>query len=163
MSATTAVPYAELEPYVRGLVRRALGPDTEHDDAVQQVLCSVVRNAHQLRDPSALRPWVRTITISVVADLLRRRRGWRHLERSASSDRHGDLVRAVEMRDLLTRLEWMIARLPPREQAAFVQRYVEGRKLAEIARREGYSLPTARRRLLRAQRMMKSLATQMAS
>jgi len=161
MSAVTSVAYAELEPYVRRLVMRTLGPDPDHDDAVQQVFFSVVRNADRLRDPQALRAWVRTITISVVADLLRRRRGSRALELVHDPDRHGDLVRTVEMRELLLRVERMVERLPPAEQSAFVQRYIEGRQLAEIASREGYSLPTARRRLVRARRRLKALAEQM--
>ncbi len=157
------MPYEELATYVRKLARRSLGAGADADDVVQQVLFSVLRHGSELRDRGALRGWVRAITFSVVADVIRRRRTWRVVELDAARQRSGDLVRTVEMRELLARLQSMIERLPPAEQSAFVMRYVEGRKVNEVARSEGYSRATARRRLVRAERILKTLATQMAS
>ncbi len=145
---------------MRGIVQRALGPDIERDNVVQQVLCVVLRNQEGLREPLAQRAWVRTITFNVVYDLLRRRQLRHAAQGVAAAEMRGDLVRTVEVRDLLARLKALVEGLPVSEQSAFVLRYVEGRRLAEIAAIEGYSLATARRRLARARRILRALASQ---
>ena len=144
--------YEELEPYVRGLVRRALGSEDERSDVVQDVFIRVVRRHTQLRDPQAIRAWVRSITFSVIANRLReRRRSIVTLDPAA--DAAGDLPAQLDARMVFARLGILMKRLTPQEQSAFELRYVEQRSFAEIAAREGYSLATARRRLARARRI----------
>lgn len=154
-------PYGELQPYVSVLVRRVLGSDDEHGDVVQEVFYRVLRYQEHLYEPAGLKAWVRTITLNVVADLWRRRRGTPivDVDVDAAAEPRGDLVRTVEVRDLLSRLKSRIERLPPQEQSAFTLRFVEGRTLDEIAALEGYSVATARRRLARPGRILKAFVS----
>ena len=68
-----------------------------------------------------------------------------------------DLVRDVEVRDLLLRAKALIERMPARERLVFVLHVVEGRTLAEIAELCGYSLNTAKRRYAAANRRFQAL------
>ena len=51
---------------VNRLVWRLLGPDPDHDDLVQQVFFAMLTSVRQLRDPSKLDVWVRTVTVNAV-------------------------------------------------------------------------------------------------
>jgi RNA polymerase sigma-70 factor (ECF subfamily) len=149
---TSAAPqlYARFAPVVNRLVWRLLGADADHNDVVQQVFYRVLKQAKQLREPERLDSWVQTITVNTVYELLRRRQVRRVFLRSVPTTAHADLVRDVEVRDLLLRTKSVIEQLPPRERIVFVLYFIEGRTLSEIAELGGHSVATARRRLARA-------------
>src|SRR2546421_162005 len=53
-------------PTVRRLVSRASGPEREVDDAIQETFIRLYRKLPGLRDPSALRAFVISITVRVI-------------------------------------------------------------------------------------------------
>lgn len=149
---TSAAPllYARFSPLVNRLVWRLLGADPDHNDVVQQVFYRVLKQAQKLREPEKLDSWVQSITVNTVYELLRRRQVRRVFLRSAPTTTHADLVRDVEVRDMLLRTKSVIEQLPPRERIVFMLYFIEGRTLGEIAELSGHSIATARRRLARA-------------
>jgi RNA polymerase sigma-70 factor (ECF subfamily) len=149
---TSAAPllYARFSPLVNRLVWRLLGADADHNDVVQQVFYRVLKQAQKLREPEKLDSWVQSITVNTVYELLRRRQVRRVFLRSAPPTAHADLVRDVEVRDMLLRTKSVIEQLPPRERIVFTLYFIEGRTLGEIAELSGHSIATARRRLARA-------------
>jgi len=142
--------YARFAPVVNRLVWRLLGADPDHNDVVQQVFYQILRRAKSLREPDRLDSWVQTIAVNTVYELLRRRQVRRIFLRGLPAEAHADLVRDVEVRDLLLRTKSVIERLPPRERMVFMLHFIEGRTLAEIAELSGHSVATAKRRLVRA-------------
>lgn len=146
---------------VNRLVWRLLGPDSDHDDLVQQVFFAMLTSIRQLRDPSKLDVWVRTVTVNAVRQELRRRSVRRlfwgeqkHVRRS------GDLVSEVESRDLLGHCTEVLDKIPTAQRLVFVLHFVEGHSLKEVAVMCGYSHITAKRRLKAANKRFRSLIQQ---
>lgn len=152
--------YARFSPEVNRLVWRLLGADPDHNDIVQHVFCKVIQHGRKLRDPARLGAWVQSITVNTVYEELRRRDVRRLFQRdSGTVEFHPDLVRDVEVRDLLLRAKRVIERLPAKERLVFMLHFVEGRPLAEVAELCGFSLATAKRRLNAANRRFEALVS----
>lgn len=157
---TAPVLYARFAPTVNKLVWRLLGADPDHNDLVQQVFYRILRNGMRIRDPERLDAWVQKITVNTIYEALRRRHVRSLFLKSLETETHGDLVRDVEVRDLLLRTKSLIERLPPPERLIFTLYFVNRRTLAEIAELNGYSLATAKRRLTRANRRFQQMLSQ---
>lgn len=143
---------------INRLVWRLLGADPDHNDIVQQVFFKVMRNGHRLRDPERLEAWVHSITVNTVYEELRRRDVRRLFARDwGPVEFHPDLVRDVEVRDLLARAKSVVDRMPAKERVVFVLHLVEGRALGEVAELCRFSLATAKRRLAAANRRFAAL------
>lgn len=156
----TAAPvvYERFQADVNRWVWRLLGADQDHHDVVQQVFVRVIRSAKRLRDEHRLAAWVHTITVNTVYGELRRREIRRLFVRQTDpAPFHPDLVREVEMRDLLLRAKGIIDKIPAKERIVFVLHIVEGESLHEIAAILGYSHATAKRRLGAANRRFQTL------
>jgi RNA polymerase sigma-70 factor (ECF subfamily) len=146
-------PWAEREvweryaPMVHGVLRRALGPGHDFEDLLQDVFLRVYGRVRGLREPSALRSFIYSVTIRVVRWEIRRAQSRRRRQAAALEQRDGlEMVTAdPETRDLVVRAQAVLDGLPPRERAIFVLRHVEGKELAEIAEGLGISLSTAKR------------------
>jgi len=150
--------YARFSPEVNRLVWRLLGADPDHNDIVQQVFCKLIQHAHKLREPARLGAWVQSITVNTIYEELRRRGVRRLFQRDSNTvEFHPDLVRDVEVRDLLLRAKGVIERLPAKERLVFMLHFAEGRPLAEVAELCGFSLATAKRRLNAANRRFQML------
>ena len=149
--------YARFAPAVNRVVWRLLGADPDHNDVVQQVFYRILRHGMRLREPEKLDAWVQTIAANTVYELLRRRQVRRMFLQGLPTEAHADLVRDVEVRDLLLRTKAVIERLPAKERIVFTLFYVERRTLAEIAEISGYSLATAKRKVARASRRFQHL------
>ncbi len=149
--------YARFTGPVNRLVWRLLGADPDHNDVVQQVFYRVLKQGKYLRDAEKLDSWVQTIAANTVYELLRRRQVRRIFLRDLPTEAHADLVRDVEVRDMLLRTKALIERLPAKERIVFVLYYVEGRTLAEVAELRGYSLATAKRKVGRANKRFQYL------
>ena len=65
------------EPLVERLVAGALGIDAEIADVVQDVFVAVLEGVRNLKDASALRSWIATLTVFTARGRIRRRRRWR--------------------------------------------------------------------------------------
>ena len=154
----TAELHARFAPDVNRLVWRLLGADPDHNDIVQQVFCKIMLNGHKLRDLGRLSAWVQSITVNTVYEELRRRDVRRVFQRDSNNVAfHPDLVRDVEVRDLLLRAKRIIDRVPAKERIVFMLHFVEGRPLAEVAELCDYSLATAKRRLAAANRRFSAM------
>jgi RNA polymerase sigma-70 factor (ECF subfamily) len=159
-AGTAPVLYARFAPVVNRLVWRLLGADPDHNDIVQQVFYQVLRRAKDLREPERLDSWVQTIAVNKVYELLRRRQVRRLFLQSTPPTAHADLVRDVEVRDMLLRTKAVIDRMPVKERIVFTLFFIEGRTLAEIAELSGYSHATAKRRFGRANKRFQYLLSQ---
>lgn len=77
-AAVAGEPWAQREvweqyaPMVKGVLRRALGPEHDFDDLLQDVFLRVFHRVSGLRDPNALRSFVYSVTIRVVRWEIRR-------------------------------------------------------------------------------------------
>jgi RNA polymerase sigma-70 factor (ECF subfamily) len=150
--------YDRFQREVNGLVWRLLGADADHDDVVQQVFLVALRRVASVRAPEALVAWVRTVTVSVVYDEIRRRRVRRLFLRDAvQKEVHPSLVHDVEVRDFLLRAKRVLDRMPDSERIVFLLHVLEGKSLLEIAELCDHSVATAKRRLARANRRFEKL------
>jgi RNA polymerase sigma-70 factor (ECF subfamily) len=149
--------YARFAPVVNRLVWRLLGADPDHNDVVQQVFYRILKQGVRIREPEKLDAWVQTVAVNAVYELLRRRQVRRLFLRSTPPTAHADLVRDVEVRDVLLRTKTVIDQLPVKERMVFTLFFIEGRTLGEIAELSGYSHATAKRRLKRANRRFQYL------
>lgn len=145
-------------PYVGALVLRLVGRPADVDDVVQDVFIQAHRNLARLRDPAALRPWLRRITVRRARRWLRKR--WvRRRDRETDVDAHTDLVDAgasPEERAEIARIYRMLDRMPRDERLVWVLRFVEGETLESIAELLGASVSTVQRRLRAAEVTMET-------
>jgi RNA polymerase sigma-70 factor (ECF subfamily) len=138
--------YERFQADVNRWVWRLMGADPDHGDIVQQVFVRVIRGAKRLRDVDALKGWVHAITANTVYGELRRREVRKLFLRDQGPKHvHADLVREVEIRDLLLRAKAIIDKIPAKYRIVFVLHVVEGRTLLEIATTLGYSGATLAR------------------
>ena len=142
--------WEEYAPMVHGVLRRALGPGHDFDDLLQDVFLRVFDRVAGLRDLSALRSFIYSVTIRVVRWEIRRAQS-RRRHTAALLLRDGPEAVTVdhETRDLLARVEIILDGMPKNERAVFVLAHVEGQALAEIAEGLDISLSTAKRWLKR--------------
>jgi RNA polymerase sigma-70 factor, ECF subfamily len=139
--------YERFQADVNRWVWRLLGADPDHNDIVQQIFVRVIRSAKQLRDTDRLTAWVHAIAANTVYGELRKREIRRlFMLRERATVLHADMVRDIEIRDLLLRTKAIIDRIPAKSRVVFVLHVVEGRTLGEIAELCGYSEATAKRR-----------------
>jgi RNA polymerase sigma-70 factor, ECF subfamily len=143
---------------VNRLVWRLLGADPDHDDLVQQVFFAMLTSLRQLRDPTRLDFWVRTVTVNAVRQELRKRSVRRFFFRESSHTRRvGDLVDEVESRNLLAQCVGVLDKIPTDQRLVFVLHLVEGHSLRDVAEMCGYSHITAKRRLKAATKRFRTL------
>ena len=136
----------------RGLLRRALGPDVDVDDRVQETFMCFFGSVKSLRDPDALRSFLIGVIVRVARNELRRRRVRSWLRMSDSADMPDGAVAGLdeEASEALHRLYAILDQLGAEARLAFVLRHVEGLALDEVAVGLGVSLATAKRRLAKA-------------
>jgi len=116
------------------------------EDAVQSAWLVAWRKLHSLRDPERVRPWLLSVTVNEVRQLLRRRHGpVLEVDMQAPGDAQGDPSMGIERLDLRRAL----ARLSPEDRALLVMRYVVDLQSDELATAIGTSPSTARTRLCR--------------
>ena len=131
-----------LVPYVgRICAPIALG---SAQDAAQEALIQVLRDLRALRDPGALRSWVRRIAT---------REAVRHAQRSrrdAGEDGAGRELPASGSPDLTADVRSTLQALSPQQRAILVLRDLEGFSEEEAAELLGVARGTAKSRLSRA-------------
>ena len=157
-------PWAEREvwdryaPMVHGVLRRALGPGHDFEDLLQDVFLRVFDRVSGLREPSALRSFIYSVTIRVVRWEIRRAQSRRRHQAAVLEHRDGPEAVTVdpETRDLVARAQAVLDGMPAKERAVFVLRHVEGKELAEIAEGLEISLSTAKRWLKRGVRRIEA-------
>jgi RNA polymerase sigma-70 factor (ECF subfamily) len=132
------------------IAERGLGSPHEAEDMTQDVFLCLWRKVGNLRDASALRSFVVSVTIRTLKWWLRRRRTRQstHLtETGALPEARG---RGVDLDQALSRFYRLLDKLRVDDRIAFVLRRVDGMELKEVAQSIGCSLATVKRRLCRA-------------
>lgn len=132
-----------VSPFVLTICRAIAGAGAE--DAAQEALIVVFRRLGNLREPAALRGWLRTVctreALRVTGDQNKPTLG---LEQA------GQLTAPGPAPELYAAMVQALASLPPEQRAALVLREVEGLREAEIARLLAAPLGTVKSRLHRA-------------
>ncbi len=123
-----------------------LGDREEAGDVTQEVFLQVARKLGDLRDPEALWPWLRTVTVNLCRDHARRRAHTPETDSGLGEERPeiaGDAsgwpndmtLTAMVIRD-------GVARLTPREREVIVAYYQHGMTYREVAAHLGCSVAT---------------------
>lgn len=143
---------------VLGLVR---DPD-EAESLTQDVFVAAFQHRESFRGEASVGTWLASIAINRVRDRERSRRWqfWRGLARGTTDDgARGvdevpdgapDPARVLAARQDVRAVGDVVARLPVRQRAAFMLRYVEEQSLEEIAAALGCEVGTVKSHLARA-------------
>lgn len=147
--AAFAALYERHARYVAGVVYRILGSDAEVDDVVQETFLDARAGLRALADAQALRGWLVTIAVRRVHRLLKKRRRLAMLtfglwDTSPRCSDPRDRQAADDLYDVL-------GRLPPELRVPWALARVEELTLPEVARAEGVSLATVKRRIAEAE------------
>lgn len=146
-------------PLILGLLRRLFGRHVEVEDALQEAFLRFFTTLPRLREPTALRPFVVAIALRTAGRHARRARSWRRLAASAAELGHDRRsVVDVTAPSAFERLRRVLARIGVDDRTVFVLRFVEGRRLHEIAQLIETSHSTVRRRCRRASNRVRQLA-----
>jgi RNA polymerase sigma-70 factor, ECF subfamily len=142
------------EPLVERLVAGALGIDAEISDVVQDVFVAVLEGVHNLKDASALRSWIATLTVFTARGRIRRRRRWRWIRFVAPEEVPEVPVAAPqgETHEAVRATYAILSDFPADERLAFTLRFVSEMQLTEVAAACKVSLATVKRRLARAEK-----------
>jgi RNA polymerase sigma-70 factor, ECF subfamily len=149
-------------PLVRGLLVRALGPDHEVEDAMQEVFLRVFHKGRGLREPELLRSYVVSITIHLIRSQFRRRRVRRAFAELLLRSQGDGQTAVIDPGPVLAvrALYRALDRLPTDERLAFSLRFFEGSEIIEAAALLGTSPATFKRRLTRAKQRLWALTGQ---
>jgi RNA polymerase sigma-70 factor (ECF subfamily) len=149
-SGAATLVYRRHADAVHALLFRRLGPQPDIEDLLQDVFASAFGSIDKLREPSALRSWLLSITVGRLRTYNRGRRRNRWLSyapldqipepATPHEEHHAKLF--LEVRSLLETL-------PPEERVAVVLHRVHGLSLSESAEASGMSISTFKRRLSR--------------
>jgi RNA polymerase sigma-70 factor (ECF subfamily) len=152
--------FAAYAGYVRRVLMRVLGPDSELSDLVQDVFVVALESIDKLANPRALRGWLAQIAIFLARRCLRRRTQWSIVRFFAPADLPpGRAVQAdFEASESLRAAYRVLSVLPVDERIAFTLRFLEGMELTEVAAACRVSLATTKRRLVRAEAQFTELA-----
>ncbi len=131
----------ELAPWV-GRICGAIALD-QGDDAMQETLVAVLRNLPTLREPAALRAWVRRIAVRESLRLVTGRREVVAAELPEQLSAVADSATALDVRDVLVSL-------PPAHRAVLVLRLVEDLSEEQTATILGVDRGTVKSRTHRA-------------
>jgi len=134
---------AELGPQVGRICGAIALADGE--DAAQEAMVAVFRHLRELREPRALRSWVRAIATREAVRVARRRTAAGGRELPEDLPAATDVETCADVRDLLGRLR-------PEQRAILVLRDVEGLEEQEAAELLGVARGTVKSRLHRARR-----------
>ena len=134
----------------------------ELEDLLQEVAVAFVSHVHELRDPGALRPWLRTVAVNVARMEARghNRRltllrplgeGDQSLADPAGEEAHALLETRAEAERALT----LLAELPPEYREPLTLRCVQGLSQRRIAETLGLPETTIETRLARGRRLLR--------
>ena len=137
---------------VRSVLRGALGPDSAIEDLLQEVFVVFLRCVGDMRDSSALRPFLTAVAVRLVTVELRRRRVRRWVTLSPTDEMPDSSVMPRDFTGLevLRGLYRILEKMPHRRRLAFVLRHVQSLEIAEVAAALDVSESTAKREVSRA-------------
>lgn len=145
------------------IVTRILGPDRDVADVHHDAFVRALQSIDDLREPSALPGWMRSIAVhtarAAIEKRVRRRRWFVFLSEDALPEPEpADDTAYDEAREALRETYAVLERLPVDERIVFALRYVDGMDLADAAESCRVSLATFKRRLARAETRFVALA-----
>jgi RNA polymerase sigma-70 factor (ECF subfamily) len=157
---------SEHQRMVIQLAMNLLGDRDEALDLSQEVFLRVFRTIHRFRGQSSLRTWIYRIAVNQARN---RHRFWRRRHRAdqVSLDEHlathGEFVsegdatpeRVLAQKELATRLQVALDRLPFDQRTAIVLREIDGLSYDEIAFSLGLAIGTVKSRLTRARQALR--------
>lgn len=140
--------------------------EVEVDDLLQVVAMSVVRKIGALRDPGAVKPWLRTVAINAARasgrEVQRKRRHLR-LVRERDTDRDAGVESSGEgatRREEAERLMALTRTLPEGYREPLLMRCVRGMSYKQIGAVLDLPETTIETRIARGRRMLRELAAQ---
>jgi RNA polymerase sigma-70 factor, ECF subfamily len=137
----------------RVLVRIAgLSPD--RGDLLHDVFIRAIDRISELRDPSALRPWICGIAVRRAQEFRRERRK-SALPLDIDPKSASDPMVGMELR----RVQALLDKLDEDERTPFLLRRIDGMELAEVAEICAVSLATVKRRIGRAEEKFLAMAS----
>jgi RNA polymerase sigma-70 factor (ECF subfamily) len=147
--------------HVAAMAFRLLGDRCESEDVVQETFLAAIAQLRTRFEPISLRPWLVGIAVHKVHRRFRRRKlqallglfrpaSDAVLETCAAMETHPDIRAELALLDLA------LAPLADVDRAAWMLRYVEGYGLEDVARLCRCSLATAKRRIARAQQLVRA-------
>lgn len=144
--------YARYAGWVLGICLRYLEDRDEAEDAMIRSMFSALTRIRSLRDPRAVRPWLKRIAVNECLMILRQKpplsASWEEVEVAVPAK---DLTsQNPEMSDLLQ----LIARLPEGYRTVFNLYVLDGYTHKEIGEMLGISLHTSKSQLLMARRKL---------
>jgi RNA polymerase sigma-70 factor (ECF subfamily) len=142
------------------LAFRLLGRDRELEDVLQDSFVAAFSGLSKLVDPRAFKTWLHAIVTRTAIAIIRRRRLLSRLG-FVPADRVEieNILAANAPPDVLVELEAIyraVDSLPAAERVVLILRRVEQLPLDEIAERTGFSLATVKRRLSRAEELIRA-------
>jgi len=154
------VAWQRFSPLVRRILSRALGPQRDVEDSLQEVFLCLFNKAPELRDPAALRAFIVSITIRTLRHEIRRRklRSWLRLDGNLAVDDLRTISPDPDAREALLRFYSLLDRINTRDRSVFVLHVIEGMDVEAIASALEVSVPTIRRCYARARGRIVQLA-----
>lgn len=139
------------------------------EDLLQEVALSFVKKVHELRDPRALKPWLRTVALNAAHAAARsgKVRTWATGKQSVDGSHDADQRSAADevpvpegyaQNETATRLMELAARLPDGYREPLLLKAVQNMSYREIGKLMGLPETTVETRIARARRQLRELA-----
>ncbi|HKO53043.1 MAG TPA: sigma-70 family RNA polymerase sigma factor [Polyangiaceae bacterium] len=154
------VVWQRYSPLVRRMLARALGPERDVEDSLQEVFLCVFNKAPELRNPASLRAFIVSIAIRTLRHEIRRRklRSWLRLDGAVEVEDLRAVNLDTDAREALIRFYALLDRINTRDRSVFVLHVIEGMDVEAIAAALEVSVPTIRRCYTRARERITLLA-----
>jgi RNA polymerase sigma-70 factor (ECF subfamily) len=154
------VVWQRYSPMVRRMLARALGPERDVEDSVQEVFLCVFNKAPELRNPASLRAFIVSIAIRTLRHEIRRRklRSWLRLDGNVAVEDLRAIDPNTDAREALSRFYALRDRINTRDRSVFVLHVIVGLDVDAIADALEVSVPTIRRCFARARERIALLA-----
>lgn len=155
--------YRRHSPYVMALGVRVQGNPSDIEDIVHDAFLRAHDRLEDLRDGSSFRPWLASMVVSLVRSRLRRRRMLSVLGLSTADPIDLDSLvtrdAGPEVRAQIAQVYGVLQKAPVDHGICWTLRYIEGRKLEDVAEMAKCSLATAKRRIAAIQEKILLLET----
>lgn len=158
--------YRRYSGYAMALGVRVQGSATDIEDIVHDAFLRVNDRLETLREGASFRPWLASVVVSLVRTRLRKRRMLSMLGLASADPIDLDALvnrdAGPEARAQIAQVYAVLRTVPVDQSICWTLRYVEGRKLEEVAEVARCSLATAKRRIAQVQAQMLLLDSQVA-
>ncbi len=145
-------------PRLLGIARRMLRDDAEAEDVAQEALVRLWRNAEKLElGPGGLTPWLRRVVSNLCIDRVRAGRHLAVVEEVPEQPEAASQVRTLGERELATRMNEALQKLPDRQRLALTLFHYDGLSQIEVGEILGASDEAVESLLGRARRTLKTV------